>query len=264
MVRIIFNIVLLFLASSLIPLGSFILPAYKIKKMPKLNSKDRLLVNLISSVIIYILDAKLFFVYIGFFLLLEGLYYLFEKTTIKIFDRILLSTIATTAVAYLLMRVFIGTPDQLIVIMEKIYREYLSIDDTMITTMISYVKRDLLFIMFTYSLIINYFTYFILKGKEYRKWDISYQWVLIYIVTFLVGKTLKIDNFYIKNLFSISTLIYVVYGIKVLYSIFREVTKWRVYGKILAIVTACYFPIGIFILGVMNSFGVIKIKKRRK
>jgi hypothetical protein len=232
--------------------------------MPKLNSRDRLLANLISGGVIYFIDDKLFFVYVGFFLLLEGIYYLFERTSIKTFDRILISTTITTAVGYLLMRTFIGTPDDLITIMEGMYREYLSLDQTMITTMMGYIKRHLLFIMFTYLLVINYFTYFILKGKEYRKWDISYLWVLVYIVTFFIDKTLKIDNFYVKNLYSISTLIYVIYGVKVLYSMFRKKIKWRVYGKILAIVTACFFPIGIFILGVMNSFGIIKIKNRRK
>jgi hypothetical protein len=33
----------------------------------------------------------------------------------------------------------------------------------------------------------------------------------------------------------------------------------RVYGKLLAIATAIYFPILTFILGVINSFGMIKI-----
>lgn len=264
MIKVTLNIILLFLASSLIPLGSFVLPAYKIKKMPKLNSKDRLFTNLISGGVIYFIDDKLFFVYIVFFLLLEGLYYLFERTSIEIFDRIFISTTITTAMGYLLMRTFVGTPNDLMVILDTMYREYLVLDQDVITTMMGYVKRHLLVVMFTYSLVINYFTYFIVKGKEYRKWNISYLWVLIYIVTFFIDKTLKIDNFYVKNLYSIVSLIYVVYGIKVLYSMFREKIKWRIYGKTLAIVTACFFPIGIFILGVMNSFGVIKINKRRK
>lgn len=264
MIRVTLNIILLFLTSSLIPLVSFILPAYKIKKMPKLNSKHRLFANLISGGVIYFIDDKLFFVYVGFFLLLEGMYYAFERSSIEIFDRIFISTAVTTAMGYLFMRVFIGTPNDLVTILDGIYREYLILDQTMITTMMGYVKQHLLFVMFTYSLIINYFTYFILKGKTYRKWNISYLWVLIYIVTFFIDKTLKINNFYVKNLYSITTLIYVIYGIKVLYNMFRARIKWRVYGKGLAIVAACFFPIGIFILGVMNSFGIIKINKRRK
>ncbi|MEI6857874.1 hypothetical protein [Psychrilyobacter sp.] len=264
MIKVTLNIILLFLASSLIPLGSFILPAYKIKKMPKLNSKNRLFTNLISGGVIYFIDDKLFFVYVVFFLLLEGLYYLFERTSIEIFDRIFISTTITTAMGYLLMRTFIGTPDDLMTILDGIYKEYLILDQTMITTMMGYIKQHLLVIVFTYSLVINYFTYFIVKGKTYREWNISYLWVLVYIITFLIDKTLKIDNFYVKNLYSITTLIYIIYGIKVLYSVFREKIGWRVYGKSLAIVTACFFPIGIFILGVMNSFGIIKINKRRK
>jgi len=263
MIKITLNIILLFLASSLIPLGSFVLPIYKIKKMPMLSSKNRLLANFISGSVIYFIDNKLFFVYIGFFLLLEGLYYLFEKTSIEIFDRIFISTAITTVVGYLLMRTFIGTSDDLIVIIEGTYKEYLSLDQITISTMVSYIKQHLLFIMFTYSLVINYFTYFVLKGKGYRKWNISYLWVLIYIVTFFIDKTLKIDNFYVKNLYSITTLVYIIYGIKVLYSIFRKKIKWKIYGKGLAIATACLFPIGIFILGVMNSFGVIKINKSK-
>ncbi|RUA06211.1 MAG: hypothetical protein DSY38_04630, partial [Fusobacteria bacterium] len=87
---------------------------------------------------------------------------------------------------------------------------------------------------------------------------------LVYIVTFFVDKTLKIDNFYIKNLYSISTLIYTIYGIKVLYSIFRVRIKWKIYGKLLAVATAIFFPVSIFVLGVIDSFGIIKIKIRRK
>lgn len=264
MIKVTLNIILLFLASSLIPLGSFILPVYKIKKMPRLNSKNRLFTNLISGGVIYFIDDKLFFVYIAFFLLLEGLYYVFERTSIEIFDRIFISTTLTTVMGYLLMRTFIGTPNDLMIILDGMYREYLVLDPAMITTMMSYIKQHLLVVMFTYSLVINYFTYFILKGKEYREWNISYLWILIYIVTFFIDKTLKIDNFYVKNLYSITTLIYVIYGIKVLYSMLRKKIKWRVYGQILAIVTAYLFPISIFILGVMNSFGMIKIIKRRK
>ena len=264
MIRVTFNIILLFLASSLVPLGSFILPVYKIKKMPKLNSKDRILVNLISSGVIYFIDDKLFFIYIGFFLFLEGIYYMFERTSVNIFDRILISTILTTMVGYLLMRTFIGTPNDLITSMEAIYTEYLSVEPSMLATIMEYIRIHLLFIIFTYLLVINYFTYFVLKGKSYREWNISYLWILVYIVTFFMNKTLKIDDFYVKNLYSISTLIYIIYGIKVLYSIFRERIKWRVYGKILAIITAYFFPIGIFILGVINSFGLIKIKSRKK
>jgi len=91
----------------------------------------------------------------------------------------------------------------------------------------------------------------------------SYLWIILFIITFFMGKTLKIDNFYIKNIYSISTLIYVIYGIKVLYSMFRARTKWKIYGKLLAIVTALFFPVAIFLLGAINSFNLITIKIRR-
>ncbi len=264
MIKTTLNTILLFLAAALIPIGSFILPVYKIKNMPKLSSKDRVVSNIISGGVIYYIDSKLFFIYIGIFLLLEGLYYVFERTNIKTFDRILISTIATTAVGYLLMRGLVGTPSEFIQIMENIYKEYLSVDIATLGTIMSYIKGHLLFIMFTYLLVINYLTYFILKGKSYRKWDISYLWVIIYIGTFFMGKTLKIENFYITNLYDISSLIYVIYGVKVLYSMFRTKLKWRIYGKVLAILTACFFPIVIFLLGVLNSFKIIKIEIKRK
>jgi hypothetical protein len=162
------------------------------------------------------------------------------------------------------MRGLVGTPNEFIQIMENIYKDYLSVDTATLGTIMSYIKGHLLFIMFTYLLVINYLTYFVLKGKSYREWDISYLWVIIYIGTFFIGKTLKIDNFYVTNLYYISSLIYVIYGVKVLYTIFRTKLKWRIYGKVLAILTACFFPIVIFLLGVLNSFKIIKFEIRRK
>jgi len=197
-------------------------------------------------------------------LFIEGLYYIFDRTEIEIFDRILISTIISSVIGYILMRTLIGDSTEFVKLLETTYKEYLSLDPTILSAIMEYIKTNLLFILFTYVLVINYFTYFIIKGKKYRKWGISYLWVLVYIVTFFVDKTLKIDNFYIKNLYSISTLIYTIYGIKVLYSIFRVRIKWKIYGKLLAVATAIFFPVSIFVLGVIDSFGIIKIKIRRK
>jgi hypothetical protein len=259
MIKVTLNIILLFIVSSLVPMGSFILPVYKIKNMPKLDSKDRLFANLISGGVIYFIDDKLFFMYVGFFLVLEGAYYIFERTNIAIFDRILITTIITTLVDYAYIGAFVGTPANLIKLMDKTYSEYMNLDKEALKIVINYMKDNLMFIIFTYLLIINYLTYFLLKGKSYRKWKISYLWIILYIGTFFVEKTLHIENFYIKNLYKITTLVYVIYGIRVLYTIFRKKLKMRVYGKLLAIATAIYFPIIIFILGAINSFGIIKI-----
>ncbi|MCK5779741.1 MAG: hypothetical protein KAH04_01915, partial [Psychrilyobacter sp.] len=248
MIKVALNIVILFLMSTMVPLASFLLPVYKIKKMPKLNLKDRVVVNLIASIGIYLFDSKLFYVYIGFYLFIEGLYYIFERSSMDIFDRIFISTIGSTVIGYFLLINLVGTPTETMSLMEKIYSEYLKLDPTVLKKIMEYIKTNLLFIVFTYVLVINYFTYFLLKGKEYRKWKMSYLWIILFIATFFIWKVLKIDNFYIKNIYSISTLIYVIYGVKVLYSMVRARIKWKIYGKVLAIVTALFFPIAVFIL----------------
>jgi hypothetical protein len=245
----------------LVPLGSFILPVYKIKNLPKLSFRDRILANIISGVLIYLFSKNLFLVYIVVYLLLEGFYYAFERTNIKIFDRIFLSTILITGLVYFMITIFVGAPSDVVSVMEKAYLEYVDIEPEILAATMRIIKDNFLFAIFAQLLVINYFTYFILKGKSYRKWGISYQWVMIYIATFFLDRIFEMGNFYVKNLYIISALIYIIYGVKVIYTIFREKIKWRGYVKGLAVVTAILFPIATFILGVIISFDIIKIER---
>ncbi len=258
------NTILLFLASTLIPITSFILPVYRIRTMPLLPFKDRFLSTLISASIIFFIDSKLFLIFIGVFLVIEGSYNFFEKTDIKIFDRIFISTTISSIIVYVMIGTFVGTPTELADMMKKIYTEYISVDPVVLKITLNYVRDQLPVIVFSYLLVINYLTYLLLKGVTYRKWTISYLWILVFIISFFINNILKIDNYYTKNLYFISIFIYILYGIRVLYSIFRYRISWKIYAKLLTIATAYFFPVVVFIIGAINSFGLVKIKIRRE
>ncbi|MEG0397874.1 MAG: hypothetical protein RR656_02185, partial [Cetobacterium sp.] len=93
-------VVSLFILSISIPFLSFTLPVYKIKKMSKLGIKERLLVNLLAGLILLFLDPLFLVVYIGFFIVVEMLYYYFRnfKPEVAIFDRIFITSLTVTLI----------------------------------------------------------------------------------------------------------------------------------------------------------------------
>ena len=61
------SVVLLFILSLLMPVMSFTLPIYKIKKMKRFTSKEKIIVNIVAMLLIALINPWLLLFYIGFF-----------------------------------------------------------------------------------------------------------------------------------------------------------------------------------------------------
>ncbi len=260
------NIFGLFLLALMVPFVSFILPVYKIKKMRKLNLKARITANLLAMGAIAVFDISLLLVYIGIFLVTEILYYYFErvKPNVAIFDRIFISTSIVTGLALIFSLIVAKDSAAIIEANRALYIDVIKLDPKQVEETFNYIAGNSLFIMFIYSFMCNYLTYFNLKSETYGVWDVSYKWTLIYIVAFFSTKVMGSENFYLNNLLSISKMMYMIFGIKVISSIFGRKLNTRGITKFLAIVTAAIFPTAVFILGVIKSFDMIKINVEKK
>lgn len=260
------GIIGLFTLAFMVPFLSFLLPVYKVRKMATLSVKKKIGVNLMAMAIIAFADLRLLPFYIGIFLVIETLYYYFNKVKreVPVFDRIMISTIIVTVFTIGLTLVLIGNPMDMLTVNKDVYMKLMDLNSAQTDEVFKLMRENSILIVFIYSLICNYLTYFTLDSKSYRSWDMSYKWLLLYIVTFFATKLGKIDNFYVDNIFSISKLIYVVFGVKVVYTILRgKRDRFRGIAKMTAVLTAATFPTAVFLLGAIKSFN-IKIKYTEK
>ncbi|MBC2856636.1 MAG: hypothetical protein RR191_00285 [Cetobacterium sp.] len=258
-------VVSLFILSISIPFLSFTLPVYKIKKMSKLGIKERLLVNLLAGLILLFLDPLFLVVYIGFFIVVEMLYYYFRnfKPEVAIFDRIFITSLTVTLIMGLYSYFIKDDLTNSLETLKVFYSTNLNFTTDEVNMIIDFLKSNYLFLLFVYSAISTYFTYYILEGKNYKNWGISYKWTILYIVGFIVNKFIKIDNYYDKNLLSISKLIYIIFGIRVCYTILSQKINFKVINKVLAVAVAASFPTAVFIVGALKSFNVkVRITKK--
>jgi hypothetical protein len=245
------------------PIFSFLLPVFKIKKSEELSIKKRIIVDILSLIAIGSIDVSLLIVYIGVFLVIEGLYYYFEyrRRQTAIFDRIAITSIVVTSIMAIfgfLMKTELLTMSETL---NALYVQKLGMTAKEINEIFMYIRENSLFLLFIYVGITTYLSYYFLKRKSYFKWEISYIWVVPYIITFFIINIFKFDNFYINNIFNITKVMYILFGIKVMASFFGKRINFKGLPKILSVVLALNFPTITFILGVIKSFN-FKMKVR--
>lgn len=259
------GIVFLFIVCISMPLVSFLLPVYKIKKMSTLGIKERLIVNGISMGILAYIDPMFLGMYVGFFLVIEGLYYYFKnfKNNTPIFDRIFITAIVTTAIMGLYSYFLRDDISNSVVFLKEIYKAKLNLSNGEVNRIFDILKENYIFLLFIYSGISSYFTYYILDRKTYKSWDISYKWTILYIVGFFIQKYIKKEIYYGNNILEIGKLIYIIFGIKVIYSKLSERMNLKGINKFISIVIGGMFPSITFILGAIKSFNV-KVRIIRK
>lgn len=259
------TIVLLFLLSLLMPVMSFTLPIYKIKKMKNLTKREKLIVNIVAMGAIALINPLLLFFYIGFFLVIEFLYeyFNFRLNRIKKFDRIIIISLTIT----LLMSVFLFfIKDEInsnIHLLMDVYEKNLQISRAESIEVFKEIQNSFIYYLFIYSILNIFMMYISLDIDDYQNWEISFEWLLIYILGYFLINIFKIDNFYINNLFNIGECIFVFFGIKTLYSLLYNKVKYRGINNMLAVMIALLFPFGTFILGVFGGFGIDKYTKKK-
>lgn len=251
----------LFMISLMMPIFSFLLPVYKIKKMRELDFRQKVLINIIAIMLIILMNPMLLSIYIGFFIVIELFYYYFEKInySVKKFDRITITALVVTAFMVGIFFLVKKDIDANIGTIMEMYQQRTNFSMEDVQVIFKEIKLNSLWLIFTYSMLCSFMTYFSLDKKNYENWEISYGWVLIYITTFFAAKIFKIDNFYINNLMEIGKVIFIFFGLKSIYTALNKILKIRILNSFIAIFTSVMFPFLTFVIGVVSGFKIDKI-----
>lgn len=257
------TIVLLFLLSLLMPVMSFTLPIYKIKKMKNFSNKEKIIINVLVMGIISLINPLLLFFYIGFFLIIEFFYQLFNIKfyQVKKFDRIVIISIIVTLFMGLLLFLIKDEINNNINLLMEVYEKNLHLNKAESLEIFNGIKNSFLYYIFIYSILNIFMMYISLDLDDYSNWKISFEWLLMYIIGYFLIHLFKIDNFYINNIFDIGESIFIFFGIKTFYSMLSSKIKYKGINNMLAVMIALLFPFGTFILGVLGGFGIDKYIK---
>lgn len=258
----ILSIVLLFLLSLLMPVMSFTLPIYRIKKMRDFSSREKLIVNIVVIILIALINPWLILFYLGFFMVIEVLYQYFNHRgkSIKKFDRIVITAIATTAIMAGILFLLKDDINNNMGLLMEVYEKNFQISKSESLELFNTIKESSIYYIFVYSILAVFMMYISLDIDDYPNWKVSFEWLIIYVLGYFIIHLFKIDNFYINNIFKIGECIFIFFGIKTLYLMFSKNIKYRGVSNILAVAVALLFPFGAFLVGVLGGFKIDKIK----
>lgn len=256
------SVVLLFILSLLMPVMSFTLPIYKIKKMKRFTSKEKIIVNIVAMLLIALINPWLLLFYIGFFVVIEGLYkyFIYTGDKVKKFDRIIIISLLVTVIMGGLLFLLKDDINNNMGLLMEIYEKNFQISRSESLEIFNMIKDSSLYYIFIYSILTVFMMYVSLDIKDYSEWKISFEWLLLYVIGYFIIHLFKIDNFYINNIFDIGECIFVFFGIKTLYSMFSKKIKYKGLSNMLAVTVALLFPYGTFLIGVLGGFKIDKNK----
>lgn len=261
------TIIAYFFLGTMLPILSYMVPYYKIKRISILKLKYRLIINLIVFLFFLLINIKMLIIYIIFPFLTEALFYFTErfKNKIYVFDRIVIMSLISTLLIFLI--VYLNKDFLLKIMNEAIKVNAVKFDDIMgeIKNSMQFLRINFLSFLFSYLYLGNIILFMFLNRVPYDKWRISCYWIIPFIVIVFLEKFYGIpkeNKFLIENVFDIIKYIYTWYGIKTLYTILGIFKiKFSIFKHILSIFLALTYPLAAFIIGVIASFDIVEVKE---
>ena len=258
------------------PITGFLLLVYKIKNVSILDKKKWIIVNLLifffiggfsihltssNNISVDLFDPESIqnlLAYILIFLPIELLYSILNsrKFLIPVFDRIIITSLIVTATACIYLN-FLHIDMEIV---KNILQQVDNLDKKKVAYVMSFIKNNKFYLIYTYVGLIIYLTYYSLGKRSYPYWRISYLWLILYMVPFYLIKFAHINNIYLTNIMMIIKLSFVIYGIKTIYSFIRKRIKLDLLCHILAIIIGFNFQNITFIIAGILSFEAIKIR----
>ena len=175
------SVVLLFILSLLMPVMSFTLPIYKIKKMKRFTSKEKIIVNIVAMLLIALINPWLLLFYIGFFVVIEELYkyFIYKGDKVKKFDRIIIISLLVTVIMGGLLFLLKDDINNNMGLLMEIYEKNFQITRSESLEIFNMIKDSSLYYIFIYSILTVFMMYVSLDIKDYSEWKISFEWLLL-------------------------------------------------------------------------------------
>ena len=264
------TIIMYFFLSLFIPFLTYLIPYYKITKVNLYKKKYSLAINIVVSLILYVISPSFLIYYLIFPYTMEFTFYLFNKLTrrIQVYNRIVIMSIIPTTL--ILIYLYINRVEIINIInllpqleefkklgAENIYR----FQETMI-----YISQNIVSQVFKYVFLATFFLFLTLIPGTYKLWKLSCYWIVPYILILWSQRFLNISHniFWESNILEIIKYIFVWYGIKNLYVLTEKIgVKSNILKHGISMLLGLSYPMVAFVIGSLVSFEFIEVKEIR-
>ena len=264
------TIIMYFFLSLFIPFLTYLIPYYKITKVNLYKKKYSLAINIVVSLILYVVSPSFLIYYLIFPYTMEFTFYLFNKLTrrIQVYNRIVIMSIIPTTL--ILIYLYINRVEIINIInllpqleefkklgAENIYR----FQETML-----YISQNIVSQVFKYVFLATFFLFLTLIPGTYKLWKLSCYWIVPYILILWSQRFLNISHniFWENNILGIIKYIFVWYGIKNLYVLTEKIgVKSNILKHGISMLLGLSYPMVAFVIGALVSFEFIEVKEIR-
>ena len=262
------TIVMYFFLSLFLPFMTYLIPYYKITRVNLYKRKYSLAINIIVALILFFINPGYLMLYLIFPYAMEFMFYLFNKIAkrMQVFNRIILMSIVPTILIsfYLYLNMdrinYMATNlHRMTDIVEKIGIKNIAILQKSIALVSNYYIFGAFFVV-----IVSYFFLFLnLIPSTYKIWKISCYWLIPYMLILWAHKYNISSNLLIENnILECIKWIYVLYGIKVIYSLLDRIgLKLNIIKHAASMIIGLSYPPFVFIVGALVSFEFIEVKE---
>lgn len=266
------TIVLYFFLSLFLPFLAYLIPYYKITRVNLYKKKYSLAVNIIVALILVFINPGYLMLYLIFPYAMEFMFYLFNKIAkrMQVFNRIVLMSIVPTILISLYLYANMDMINYMITnlprmknIVEQVGIENVVALQKSLQESMTLVTNYYIFGAF-FVVIVSYFFLFLnLIPSTYKLWKISCYWLIPYMLILWAHKYNISSNLLIENnILECIKWMYVLYGIKVIYSLLDRIgIKANIIKHAISMMIGLQFAPFVFILGALVSFEFIEVKE---
>lgn len=266
------TIVLYFFLSLFLPFLAYLIPYYKITRVNLYKKKYSLAVNIIVALILVFINPGYLMLYLIFPYAMEFMFYLFNKIAkrMQVFNRIVLMSVVPTILISLYLYANMDMINYMITnlprmknIVEQVGIETVVALQKSLQESMTLVANYYIFGAF-FVVIVSYFFLFLnLIPSTYKLWKISCYWLIPYMLILWAHKYNISSNLLIENnILECIKWMYVLYGIKVIYSLLDRIgIKANIIKHAISMMIGLQFAPFVFILGALVSFEFIEVKE---
>ena len=270
------TIVLYFFLSLFLPFLAYLIPYYKITRVNLYKKKYSLAVNIIVALILVFINPGYLMLYLIFPYAMEFMFYLFNKIAkrMQVFNRIVLMSVVPTILISLYlyanmdminytMNYMITNLPRMKDIVEQVGIETVVAVQESLQESMALVSNYYIFGAF-FIVIVSYFFLFLnLIPSTYKLWKISCYWLIPYMLILWAHKYNISSNLLIENnILECIKWMYVLYGIKVIYSLLDRIgVKANIIKHAISMMIGLQYAPFVFILGALVSFEFIEVKE---
>ena len=270
------TIIMYFFLSLFVPFLTYLIPYYKITKVNLYKKKYSLAINIVVALILVFINPGYLMLYLIFPYAMEFMFYLFNKIAkrMQVFNRIVLMSVVPTILISLYlyanmdminytMNYMITNLPRMKNIVEQVGIENVVALQKSLQESMVLVRNYYIFGAF-FVVIVSYFFLFLnLIPSTYKLWKISCYWLIPYMLILWAHKYNISSNLLIENnILECIKWMYVLYGIKVIYSLLDRIgIKANIIKHAISMMIGLQFAPFVFILGALVSFEVIEVKE---